>query len=212
MRRRTARRSTSPERVPGYRAARLLRAAHQHPQPRFPLNPSLRAQRSDLPPPGPAPHEIAASRFALLAMALTEAQIMRHEPRLRRSAAARDKAARGDRGGQPARRGRSRRADPRRRQALAGCRPAHPRRPRTGLSRGCATQGPARGGIDAFLHEYELSTPEGVALMCLAEALLRIPDSETIDRLIRDKLGRRRLGRAISAIPNRCSSTPRPGR
>jgi RHH-type proline utilization regulon transcriptional repressor/proline dehydrogenase/delta 1-pyrroline-5-carboxylate dehydrogenase len=49
-------------------------------------------------------------------------------------------------------------------------------------------QGPARGGIDAFLHEYALSTPEGVALMCLAEALLRIPDSDTIDRLIRDKI------------------------
>ena len=48
--------------------------------------------------------------------------------------------------------------------------------------------GPSRGGIDAFLHEYKLSTPEGVALMCLAEALLRIPDSDTIDRLIRDKI------------------------
>ena len=49
-------------------------------------------------------------------------------------------------------------------------------------------RGPAHGGIDAFLHEYRLSTPEGVALMCLAEALLRIPDSDTIDRLIRDKI------------------------
>jgi len=49
-------------------------------------------------------------------------------------------------------------------------------------------RGPARGGIDAFLHEYALSSPEGVALMCLAEALLRIPDSDTIDRLIRDKI------------------------
>jgi len=49
-------------------------------------------------------------------------------------------------------------------------------------------KGPARGGIDAFLHEYRLATPEGVALMCLAEALLRIPDSDTIDRLIRDKI------------------------
>ncbi|MFP6740783.1 MAG: bifunctional proline dehydrogenase/L-glutamate gamma-semialdehyde dehydrogenase PutA, partial [Alphaproteobacteria bacterium] len=45
------------------------------------------------------------------------------------------------------------------------------------------------GGIDAFLQEYELSTQEGVMLMCLAEALLRIPDGETADRLIRDKLG-----------------------
>jgi RHH-type transcriptional regulator, proline utilization regulon repressor / proline dehydrogenase / delta 1-pyrroline-5-carboxylate dehydrogenase len=50
----------------------------------------------------------------------------------------------------------------------------------------------ARGdrlGIEAFLHEYGLSTPEGVMLMCLAEALLRIPDAATADRLIRDKLG-----------------------
>ena len=49
-------------------------------------------------------------------------------------------------------------------------------------------KGAARGGIEAFLHEYRLSTPEGVALMCLAEALLRIPDGDTIDRLIRDKI------------------------
>src|SRR6516164_3677250 len=46
-----------------------------------------------------------------------------------------------------------------------------------------------KGGIDAFLHEYALSSPEGVALLCLAEALLRIPDKETVDRLIRDKIG-----------------------
>jgi RHH-type proline utilization regulon transcriptional repressor/proline dehydrogenase/delta 1-pyrroline-5-carboxylate dehydrogenase len=49
-------------------------------------------------------------------------------------------------------------------------------------------KGPPSGGIEAFLAEYKLSTPEGVALMCLAEALLRIPDSDTIDRLIRDKV------------------------
>ena len=53
-----------------------------------------------------------------------------------------------------------------------------------------------QGGIDAFLHEYELSSREGVVLMCLAEALLRIPDAETADQLIRDKLARRRLGSA----------------
>ena len=46
-----------------------------------------------------------------------------------------------------------------------------------------------KGGLDAFLHEYALSSKEGVVLMCLAEALLRIPDAETVDRLIRDKLG-----------------------
>ncbi len=42
--------------------------------------------------------------------------------------------------------------------------------------------------IDAFLSEYDLSSQEGIALMCLAEALLRIPDKQTIDLLIRDKI------------------------
>jgi len=46
-----------------------------------------------------------------------------------------------------------------------------------------------KGGIDAFLHEYSLSSSEGVALLCLAEALLRIPDAQNVDRLIRDKIG-----------------------
>ena len=41
---------------------------------------------------------------------------------------------------------------------------------------------------EAFLQRYSLSTREGVVLMCLAEALLRIPDAETVDALIRDKL------------------------
>ncbi|MGQ0665050.1 MAG: bifunctional proline dehydrogenase/L-glutamate gamma-semialdehyde dehydrogenase PutA [Pseudomonadota bacterium] len=45
------------------------------------------------------------------------------------------------------------------------------------------------GGLDAFLNEFGLSSREGVVLMCLAEALLRIPDAETAERLIRDKLG-----------------------
>ena len=49
----------------------------------------------------------------------------------------------------------------------------------------------AHGGIDAFMHEYSLSSEEGVVLMCLAEALLRIPDAETADRLIADKIGGR---------------------
>ncbi|RUR09218.1 bifunctional proline dehydrogenase/L-glutamate gamma-semialdehyde dehydrogenase PutA [Legionella sp. km772] len=43
-------------------------------------------------------------------------------------------------------------------------------------------------GIDSFLTEYALSSEEGIALMCLAEALLRVPDNETIDNLIKDKL------------------------
>ena len=44
------------------------------------------------------------------------------------------------------------------------------------------------GGIEDFLHAYSLSTKEGLALMVLAEALLRVPDAETADRLIEDKL------------------------
>ncbi|WJY19301.1 bifunctional proline dehydrogenase/L-glutamate gamma-semialdehyde dehydrogenase PutA [Alteriqipengyuania flavescens] len=44
-------------------------------------------------------------------------------------------------------------------------------------------------GIDAFLHTYGLDTDEGIALMCLAEALLRVPDARTADALIHDKLG-----------------------
>jgi len=48
---------------------------------------------------------------------------------------------------------------------------------------------PKPGGLDAFLHEYALSSREGIVLMCLAEALLRIPDAGTADRLIRDKIG-----------------------
>jgi RHH-type proline utilization regulon transcriptional repressor/proline dehydrogenase/delta 1-pyrroline-5-carboxylate dehydrogenase len=44
------------------------------------------------------------------------------------------------------------------------------------------------GGIEDFLHEFSLSTKEGLALMVLAESLLRVPDSATADRLIEDKL------------------------
>ncbi|MBI2305823.1 MAG: bifunctional proline dehydrogenase/L-glutamate gamma-semialdehyde dehydrogenase PutA [Rhodocyclales bacterium] len=45
-------------------------------------------------------------------------------------------------------------------------------------------------GVDHLMHEFSLSSQEGIALMCLAEALLRIPDAATVDRLIRDKLSR----------------------
>jgi RHH-type proline utilization regulon transcriptional repressor/proline dehydrogenase/delta 1-pyrroline-5-carboxylate dehydrogenase len=45
------------------------------------------------------------------------------------------------------------------------------------------------GGVEGLIHEYSLASEEGVALMCLAEALLRIPDDETRDALIRDKIG-----------------------
>ena len=62
------------------------------------------------------------------------------------------------------------------------------------------------GGIDAFLLEYDLSSEEGLVLMCLAEALLRIPDHETADRLIRDKIApadwERHLGKSQSWFVN----------
>ena len=67
-------------------------------------------------------------------------------------------------------------------------------KPRAGSSPRCAASALGKGGLDAFLHEYALSSPEGVALMCLAEALLRIPDAETVDRLIRDKIAAADLG------------------
>jgi RHH-type proline utilization regulon transcriptional repressor/proline dehydrogenase/delta 1-pyrroline-5-carboxylate dehydrogenase len=64
----------------------------------------------------------------------------------------------------------------------------------------------AGSGIDAFMHQYELSSQEGVVLMCLAEALLRIPDDETIDNLIEDKIGsanwERHLGKSESLFVN----------
>jgi RHH-type proline utilization regulon transcriptional repressor/proline dehydrogenase/delta 1-pyrroline-5-carboxylate dehydrogenase len=63
-----------------------------------------------------------------------------------------------------------------------------------------------KGGIDAFLHQYGLSTQEGVLLMCIAEALLRVPDDETQERLIRDKISaadwERHLGKSDSLFVN----------
>ncbi len=49
-------------------------------------------------------------------------------------------------------------------------------------------RGGGLGGVEDFLHAYALSTKEGLALMVLAEALLRVPDADTADRLIEDKL------------------------
>ena len=54
-------------------------------------------------------------------------------------------------------------------------------------------------GVEALMKEFSLSTPEGVALMCLAESLLRIPDNETRDRLIRDKLSHGDWGAHVGA-------------
>lgn len=61
-------------------------------------------------------------------------------------------------------------------------------------------------GIDALMHEFSLSSDEGVALMCLAEALLRIPDRQTADQLIADKIGKgewkKHLGGSSSVFVN----------
>ncbi len=60
--------------------------------------------------------------------------------------------------------------------------------------------------IDAFMHEYDLSCEEGVLLMCLAESLLRIPDAETANQLIQEKLAgaawERHLGQSNSFFVN----------
>ncbi|MEM7020338.1 MAG: proline dehydrogenase family protein, partial [Pseudomonadota bacterium] len=60
--------------------------------------------------------------------------------------------------------------------------------------------------MEAFLAEYGLSTDEGIALMCLAEALLRVPDSDTIDTLIEDKIAPsdwgKHLGHSSSSLVN----------
>ncbi len=59
---------------------------------------------------------------------------------------------------------------------------------------------------ESFLAQYELSTDEGIALMCLAEALLRVPDSETVDALIHDKIAPadwgKHLGQSSSSLVN----------
>ena len=62
------------------------------------------------------------------------------------------------------------------------------------------------GGVDSFLHEYGLSSREGVLLLCLAEALLRIPDATTADRLIAGTIGSgdwsRHVGHSESLLVN----------
>jgi RHH-type proline utilization regulon transcriptional repressor/proline dehydrogenase/delta 1-pyrroline-5-carboxylate dehydrogenase len=62
------------------------------------------------------------------------------------------------------------------------------------------------GLMEVFLAEYGLSTDEGIALMCLAEALLRVPDAETMDALIEDKIAPsdwgRHLGHSASSLVN----------
>jgi RHH-type proline utilization regulon transcriptional repressor/proline dehydrogenase/delta 1-pyrroline-5-carboxylate dehydrogenase len=72
------------------------------------------------------------------------------------------------------------------------------------LAKGVRAHKPS--GLDAFLHAYDLGSDEGIALMCLAEALLRIPDARTADELIADKLSgpdwADRLGDSESAFVN----------
>ena len=61
-------------------------------------------------------------------------------------------------------------------------------------------------GLDAFLQAYDLGSDEGIAMMCLAEALLRIPDAHTADELIADKLSgpdwAEKLGHSDSSFVN----------
>src|SRR5215213_1687563 len=58
---------------------------------------------------------------------------------------------------------------------------------------------PSPLSAESFLRQYGLSTPEGVALMCVAEALLRIPDADTADALLREKLASGNWSRASAA-------------
>lgn len=66
------------------------------------------------------------------------------------------------------------------------------------------------GMVQGLLQEFSLSSQEGVALMCLAEALLRIPDKATRDALIRDKISNGNWHSHITAV-RPCSLTPPPG-
>ena len=56
------------------------------------------------------------------------------------------------------------------------------------LVEGCRQRSHEAGTLDAFLQEFGLSNKEGVALMCLAEALLRVPDEATADQIIAEKI------------------------
>ena len=62
------------------------------------------------------------------------------------------------------------------------------------------------GLMEVFLAEYGLSTDEGIALMCLAEALLRVPDADTIDALIEDKIAPSDWGRHMGTRLRRWST------
>ncbi|MEO0809148.1 MAG: bifunctional proline dehydrogenase/L-glutamate gamma-semialdehyde dehydrogenase PutA [Pseudomonadota bacterium] len=74
------------------------------------------------------------------------------------------------------------------------------------LVQGSRDSGSQQAGIDAFMKEYGFSNEEGIILLCLAEALLRIPDAETADALIADKIGggtwERHMGHSDSLMVN----------
>jgi RHH-type proline utilization regulon transcriptional repressor/proline dehydrogenase/delta 1-pyrroline-5-carboxylate dehydrogenase len=74
------------------------------------------------------------------------------------------------------------------------------------LARGVRESRASAGGVNALMLEFSLDSREGVALMCLAEALLRVPDAPTRDRLIRDKIGQgdwhAHVGRSPSLFVN----------
>ena len=76
----------------------------------------------------------------------------------------------------------------------------------TDLVRRVRVRAKDQGAIEAFMRQYDLGSEEGVLLMCVAEALLRIPDQDTADKLIRDKLGdadwARHMGGSDSLLVN----------
>ncbi len=78
----------------------------------------------------------------------------------------------------------------------------------TALAESLRAEGPGKG-VEAFLAEYGLDTREGIAVMCLAEALLRIPDAATAQALIRDKFSQgewnTHLGQSESLLVNAAS-------
>ncbi len=67
------------------------------------------------------------------------------------------------------------------------------------------------GMVQSLLQEFSLSSQEGVALMCLAEALLRIPDKATRDALIRDKISNGNWQSRHRPQPVAVRQTPPPG-
>ena len=74
------------------------------------------------------------------------------------------------------------------------------------LVEGVRAKRTAQGSIDSFMQQFSLSSEEGVVLMCLAESLLRIPDADTADKLIADKIGEKdweaHLGQSQSVFVN----------